>query len=246
MLDEKSPVPLYYQLQEIIRSRIESGQWQPGQQLPPEAELCEEFSLSRGTVRQALADLVREGLLNRRRGKGSFVATPKISQDLMTFATGFSAYAKQVIGTDLANRNISVTVVPANSSVAEQLNVPAGSDVVEVRRVKLANGKPYFLATSFLPSGMVPGLEKEDISEGSLFEFIRDRYGIQVTMVRGWFEPVLVNEYESSILNVEKGSPAMLYVRTRFAGDDPVMVSKHIIRGDMCRLTFQVNNQTPA
>src|SRR5665647_2612042 len=107
MLDETSPVPLYYQLQEIIRSRIESGQWQPGQQLPPEAELCEEFSLSRGTVRQALADLVREGLLHRRRGKGSFVATPKISQDLMSFATGFSAYAKQAIGTELANRGLA-------------------------------------------------------------------------------------------------------------------------------------------
>lgn len=246
MLDETSPVPLYYQLQEIIRSRIESGQWQPGQQLPPEAELCEEFSLSRGTVRQALADLVREGLLHRRRGKGSFVATPKISQDLMSFATGFSAYAKQAIGTELANRNISVNVVPANGSVSELLNIPAGSQVVEVRRVKLANERPYFLATSFLPMDLVPGLEKEDISAGSLFEFIRDRYGVQVTMVKGWFEPVLVNEYESSILNVEKGSPAMLYQRIRYSGENPVMVSKHIIRGDMCRLTFQVNNQTPS
>lgn len=246
MLDEKSPVPLYYQLQEIIRSRIESGQWQPGQQLPPEAELCEEFSLSRGTVRQALADLVREGLLHRRRGKGSFVATPKISQDLMTFATGFSAYAKQVVGTELTNRNISMNVVPANNSVLEQLGMPAGSEVVEVRRVKIASGRPYFMATSFLPKDLVPGLEKEDISEGSLFEFVRDRYGIQVTMVKGWFEPVLVNEYESSILSAEKGSPAMLYQRVRYAGDKPVMMSKHIIRGDMCRLTFQVNSQTPA
>ena len=112
MLDERSPVPLYYQLQEIIRTRIEGGQWGPGQQLPPEADLCKEFNLSRGTVRQALADLVREGMLHRRRGKGSFVAAPKIQQDIQTLL-GFSDYVKSVLGTDLGTRLISARLIPA-------------------------------------------------------------------------------------------------------------------------------------
>lgn len=243
MLDERSPVPLYYQLQEIIRARIDGGEWQAGQQLPPESELCQEFGLSRGTVRQALADLVREGLLHRRRGKGSFVARPKIPQDLMKIATGFSDYAKQVIGNELGNRLISVGVIVAGGSLAEKLEIPEGSDVVEIRKVKLAFGQPYFIASAYLPSSLCPGLEAEDHSTGSLFDLCRSKYGLHVSRVKGWFEPVLVSDYEASLLEVEKASPAMIYERIRYnAADRPFMVSKHIIRGDMCRLTFQVRD----
>ncbi|HEX2923748.1 MAG TPA: GntR family transcriptional regulator [Chloroflexota bacterium] len=243
MLDEKSPVPLYYQLQEIIRARIEGGNWQAGQQLPPESELCQEFGLSRGTVRQALADLVREGLLHRRRGKGSFVATPKIPQDLMTAATGFSEYAKQIIGSELGNRLLAVSVIPANSSLAEKLEIPEESSVVEIRKVKLAFGQPYFIASAYIPQSLCPGLENEDHNTGSLFDLCRSKYGLHVDKVKGCFEPVLVTDYEASLLEVEKGSPAMAYERIRYvAGDRPFMVTKHIIRGDMCRLTFMVHD----
>lgn len=241
MLDEKSPVPLYYQLQEIIRSRIEGGEWPPGLQVPPEAELCREFNLSRGTVRQALADLVREGLLHRRRGKGSFVASPKIAQDLLNTA-GFSAHAREVLGNELGTRVISVQVVPAAKSLAEKLEVPEGARVVEIRKVKLAMDQPFFLVTAYVPASTCPGLENADHSRGSLVEMVQERCGSRIVGVKGWFEPVLVDEYEASVLEVDKGSPAMLYERIRYTDTGrPVIVSSNIIRGDMCRLTFQVN-----
>ncbi len=240
MLDERSPVPLYYQLQEIIRSRIDNGQWGPGQQLPPEADLCQEFNLSRGTVRQALSDLVREGMLHRRRGKGSFVATPKIQQDLQSLM-GFSSYVKNVLGADLGSRLISARVIPATASLAKTLGVREGSDIVEIRKVKLVDDQPFFLSAAFLPRDANPGLEKDDHSDGSLIQLLREKYGLQVAKVKGWFEPVLVTEYEASLLDVEKDSPAMLYQRIRFDADDkPLMLSKNVIRGDMCRITFQV------
>ena len=241
MLDERSPVPLYYQLQEIIRARIESGQWAPGQQLPPEAELCTEFNLSRGTVRQALADLVREGLLTRRRGKGSFVAKPRITQDLRSM-TSFSAYAKQVLGNELGNRLISVNVIPANRSLASKLQIPECSEIIEIRKVKLTGEQPFFLVTSLIPRSLYPGLENEDHSAGSLSELLREKYGFRAARMTGWFEPVIINEYEASLLDVEKGSPAMMYERIRYGFDArPLIVSKHIIRGDMFRLTFQID-----
>jgi GntR family transcriptional regulator len=240
VLDERSPVPLYYQLQEIIRTRIEGGQWGPGQQLPPEADLCKEFNLSRGTVRQALADLVREGMLHRRRGKGSFVAAPKIQQDIQTLL-GFSDYVKSVLGTDLGTRLISARLIPATPSIARTLAVPDGSDIVEIRKVKLVDDQPFFLSAAFLPSVPNPGLENDDHSTGSLIQLLRDKYGFKVAKVKGWFEPVLVTEYEASLLEVAKNSPAMLYQRIRFGADDkPLMLSKNVIRGDMCRITFQV------
>ncbi len=241
MLDERSPVPLYYQLQEIVRARIERGHWQPGQQLPSETELCKEFNLSRGTVRQALSELVREGMLHRRRGKGSFVARPKKAQDLMS-ASSFSSYARDVAGSELGNRLISVTLSRAAGPLAESLEIGEGSEVIEICKVKLNEGQPFFLVTSYLPRSAHPGLEAEDHSRGSLIDLLQDRYGIHVTRVKGWFEPVLVNEHEASLLEVEKGSPAMLYERLRYTdGDRPLMLSRHLIRGDMCRLAFQIS-----
>ncbi len=243
MLDERSPVPLYYQLQEIIRTRIESGQWPAGQQLPPEADLCEEFNLSRGTVRQALAELVREGMLNRRRGKGSFVATPKISQNLMRAAWGFSEYANQVIGSELGSKLISAGIIPANRSLANKFGISVGSELFEIRKLKLADEQPYFLATSYIPKEVCPGLENEDHTVGSLVALLQEKYAIKVMRVEGWFEPILIDEYEASQLEMEKGLPAMLYERVRYAaGDQAVMISKHIIRGDMCRMTFQISD----
>lgn len=240
MLDERSPVPLYYQLQEIIRTRIESGDWGPGQQLPPEADLCKEFNLSRGTVRQALADLVREGLLHRRRGKGSFVAAPKIQQDIQTLA-GFSNYVKDVLGTDLASRPISVKTVPATQPLASALEVPEGADLLEVRKVKLVEDDPFFLTISYIPKSAIKNVNEEDLATGSLIQVLRNKYGMKASKVKGWFEPVLVSDYESSLLDVEKGSPAMLYQRVRYgANEKPLMITKNVIRGDMCRITFQV------
>jgi GntR family transcriptional regulator len=246
MLDERSPVPLYYQLQEIIRSRIEGGEWPQGQQVPPEAELCKEFNVSRGTVRQALADLVREGLLHRRRGKGSFVARPKITQDLLSSA-GFSAHTQEILGSELGTRLISVQTIPAGRRLADKLRVPEGSDVVQIRKVKLAEDQPFFLVTSYVPASVCPGLESEDHSRGSLIDLVQDRCGVQAATLRGWFEPVLIDEYEAAVLEVERGSPAMLLERIRYAADGrPLMTSSHIIRGDMCRLTFQITDSRPS
>ena len=104
-------------------------------------------STAPAAVRQALADLVREGLLHRRRGKGSFVAAPKIQQDIQTLA-GFSSYVKDVLGTDLANRLISVKTVPATEANAAALEVPADTDLVEIRKVKLIDDQPFFLTIS--------------------------------------------------------------------------------------------------
>jgi GntR family transcriptional regulator len=217
-----------------------SGQWGPGQQLPPEAELCEEFKLSRGTVRQALADLVREGLLHRRRGKGSFVAAPKVDQDLQILA-GFTEYMKKVRGTELGNKLISVKTIPASEALASELGVAEGDEVVEVRRVKLMDNQPFFITASYVPKSLAPDLEEADMSTGSLADLLASRYGLAIGKSRGWFEPVLVAEYEASLLGVERGSPAMLHQRTRYGSDDrPVVLTKNVVRGDMAKISFEI------
>ena len=88
-IQKDSPLPLYFQLKELLRQEIESGHWQPGQRIPSEAELCHAFDISRSVVRQALTELEYQGLLYREQGKGTFVAQPKISESLMQDLSGF-------------------------------------------------------------------------------------------------------------------------------------------------------------
>ena len=204
MLDERSPVPLYYQLQEIIRSRIESGEWPQGQQVPPEAELCREFSVSRGTVRQALADLVREGLLHRRRGKGSFVARPKITQDLLS-SGGFSAHAQEVLGSELGTRLISVQVISATrQSCRRSCSCPRAPRSSRSARSSSPRTSPSSWSPPTSPHSVCPGLEFDDHSRGSLINLVQERCGVLAATLRGWFEPVLIDEYEASVLEVEQ------------------------------------------
>lgn len=244
MLDELSPVPLYHQLHEIVRSRIEAGQWSPGHRIPTETELCQEFDVSRATVRQAMQSLVRDGLIRRRRGKGSFAARPKISHDLLTFSS-FSAYAKRQLGRELSDRLLSVFVMPAAKVLARSLEIGEGDPVVEIRKVKLAEGQPVFLATLYVPEGLCPGLEKENLAAGSVIELLQEKYRFRITRVKGSFGAVLVGEEEAKLLEVEKGSPAILYHRVRFVADGrPLMASDHLLRSDSFQLSFEVSSTT--
>lgn len=242
MLNELSPVPLYHQLHEIVRSRIESGQWPPGHPIPTEADLCEEFEVSRATVRQAMQSLVRDGLIRRRRGKGSFAARPRINHDLLTFSS-FSAYARQQLGRELADRLLSLSVMPAGAALAETLQIDEGAPVIEIRKMKLAEGQPVFLATLYVPGSLCPGLENEDLSGGSVIELLQEKYRFRITRVKGSFDAVLVGQEEAELLEVEKGSPAILYHRVRFTGDGrPLMASEHLIRSDACQLSFEATS----
>lgn len=242
MLDQRSAIPLYCQLQEIIRSRIESGELKPGEQLSPLPELCRDFGLSQGTVRQSLSDLERQGLIIRRHGKGCYIAHPHPTspQDLSA-ASSFSTYYRTVLGSELGNRLVSVSVVPSNRSIAKKLEIPEQAEVVAIQKLKMDEGQPYFLVTSYLARSIFPGIEREDHTSGSLIDLLHGKYQVHITRVRGWLEPVLTSDFESQMLNVRKRSTAMLYDRLRYSGSRPVVLSRHIIRGDKCRLTFQLD-----
>lgn len=238
MLDETSPVPLYHQLCGVIRTRIENGFWKAGEQLPIESEMCDEFRVSRATVRQAVQALVREGLIQRRRGRGSFAQAPRIHHDLLTFGS-FAAYAEKKIGRALTNRILSVSLVAADAGLAATLGTAEGADLVEVRKVKLADGQPIFMAADHVPLEVCPSLIDDDHSTGTLIDLLQDKYQFRITRLKGSFEAVSVTAEEAELLDMEPGAPALLYHRVRYTmADRPLMASRHLIRTDMCELSF--------
>lgn len=233
-LDYSSLLPLYHQLKEIIRENIESGIWNHGDMIPSEHNLMKEYDVSRNTIKKALEDLVQEGLLNRIQGKGTFVSMPKIEQSLSSFYS-FSKVMKES-GYTPNDIILSIEFFPVKQSVAKVLKLSEGDEVWVLRRLRCIQDEPMMLETSYIPRKLVHKITKEELEQMSLYELMLKNYGIIVKKAKEIFEPVLIRDYESRYLKVDKGYPALLLDRIAFdANDVPIEFCRSIVRGDRCR-----------
>jgi GntR family transcriptional regulator len=234
MLDHQSVIPLYHQLKEIIKDKIESGQWKPGDLIPSETQLLQEFNISRNTAKKALDDLVQEGLLHRLQGRGTFVSMPKFEHSL----AGFYSFSKVLKAKGLNPEDIVISIEQkeVKASIAKHLQIEEKSNVLELRRLRCANDEPMILEISYIPEKLVPGLTKEKLEGNSLYDLLQEEYGIVVTKAKETFEPVLIRDYEIRYLEVEEGSPALHLERIAYdINGNPVEFCRSTFRGDRCR-----------
>lgn len=235
-IDFHSPIPFYIQLMDALRARITRGDWQPGDQLPGEHMLCDTYGVSRTVVRQALRELELEGLIYRRKGKGSFVATPKISGALAQKLTGFYQDLEER-GTRPVSDVLKQHVIPAPANVAQHLEIKPGTPVVELQRLRFVQAEPIVLVTSYLPHAFCPGLEKVDFREQSLYACLERVYGLIIASGRRYIEAVAANRQEAKLLRVEAGAPLLLLDSISYLEDKtPVEYYHALHRGDRSRL----------
>jgi len=231
---EESKIPLYHQIKEDLRARIEEGEWLPGKLIPPEKELCAEYKVSKITVLEAIRGLVREGLLKRKQGKGTFVAEPKLEQSLNRFYS-FTESIRQK-GFELERRILKVENIEADKHIAKHLGIKKGEKITEIERLRLVNGEPLYLETIMIPVKLCPNLHLKDIGSKSLNDILRNEYKIPLIKGRECFEPINVDDYEAQMLGVKDGVPALLLEHTTYTTKNQVVLfSKGIIRGDRCR-----------
>ncbi|MDW8005105.1 MAG: GntR family transcriptional regulator [Thermomicrobium sp.] len=227
-------VPLYVQIREALIERIQSGEWGPGTRIPAERDLALEFRASRGTIRQAIADLVAKGLLVRARGSGTFVAEPKIEMPTHILLSFTEAMRRQ--GIEPGARLVSCEVLPASRKVADRLRLRMGESVYRVVRVRLGNRQPMALEFSHFPTRLCPGLERFDLERNSIYEVLREEYGLVLVRAQQVLEPTLAREFEAEVLEVPRGAPLMLWERVAFtAAGVPVEYAKDLYRGDRVR-----------
>jgi GntR family transcriptional regulator len=230
-VDANRPVPLYYQLREIVRQEILSGVRKPGDQLPTEKELEQRFGVSRVTVRQALRDLMVEGLLVRQRGRGTFVATPKLEKALKS-ATGFTTDMVQR-GLEPGSHVLEFAERPAAAEVADGLTVPAGTPVIYLKRLRLAGGEPLALQWSYLPAALFPGLLAADLSGGSLYEYLQVHYGVSIMAGRKMVEGVVADRRIAQALHIPEGAPMLRISGTNLdQSGEPVEYGVTLYRAD--------------
>ena len=206
MIDFNSAIPYYVQVKDNLRSRIKNGVWSSGDRLPSEAELCDMFGVSRTVIRQALQDLIHEGLIKRRKGKGSFVAPHKISEQLVQKLTGF--YQDMIEqGLEPTTQVLEHIVVPADEEIAGHLGIAAGESVIKIVRLRSVQHTPIVLVTTFLPYALCPQLSEDDLSNQSLYALLENRYGLTIARGRRTIQAVLAEGQQAKLLEVQKGAP---------------------------------------
>jgi GntR family transcriptional regulator len=230
----ESRIPYYIQLMDILKEKVQLGNWAAGDQIPGEQDLCELYGVSRTVVRQALRELELEGVINRRKGKGTFISLPKISEGLAQKLTGF--YQDMVErGLKPVTKVLHQNVTPSNEKVARFLNISLGDKVIEILRLRFVNEEPIQLVTTYIPFASV------DLTNRSLYEYLEQEAGIIITKGRRYIEAVLANETEAALLGIERGAPLLVLDSISFTENgQPVEYYHALHRGDRSRFEVEL------
>lgn len=213
--------PLYQQVRDHIKARLTSGVWKPGDLLPTELELSREFEISPGTVRQAILSLVREGLLTRRAGRGTFVARIESWHSFDRFFRFREGHSGKDFRPEI--HLIKTKIVKArDAEVARKLNLKQGDEALSLQRLLVQNGTPVCVYHSFLPGELAPGLQGEDLTE-RLYPILERKFGIYVVRAEEFLRAVEADSDIAQRLDVKKGAPVILIERIVYTFDEKII-----------------------
>ena len=234
-IDPYNIVPKYFQLANILKNKIEQGEWAPRTPIPSERALEVQYNVSRPTIRQAIDYLERQGFLYREHGRGTFVSPQKLQKGMQEL-TSFSE--------DLARRGIRpgqiirrIEFVEPAPGILQRLELPSGTRVLCVDRVRLGDDTPIGLQTSYLSLDEKQIITREDLeSSGSLYRVLQEKFNILPTEADETLEVTLATPEEAAALHILPGSPLLLNERLTYNQNrHPVEYVKILYRGDRYR-----------
>lgn len=240
MLERHNPKPLYAQLSDILREKIEKEGWQPNTAIPSENELSKEYGVSRMTARAVVSEFVREGILYRVPGKGTFVAEPKITTATLTYQ-GIREQLEQM-GYETRTKLLAVKKMVPPKVVLRILDLEDGAEVYMIERLRFIKDEPLSLHTSYVPVATSNGLDTKALEEEQLCVILSNEYGLKRQRVVETLESSLANETEARMLTVKKGSPLLL-LKDIISGRDgkPFEYTQISFRGDKIKISFIYN-----
>ncbi len=234
LLEKKSQSPLYQQLMSRLKNDIVAGVYPPGGRIPSEQVLCDTYGVSRVTVRKAMLDLVQDGLLVRRQGKGTFVADARLQRNLQHI-TSFSDACRS-LGRKAGSKRLDTRRDAASAEDIERLGVRADDEVLEITRLRLCDGEPVMLELNRFPIEY-DYLEREPL-DGSMYECLR-RHGCIPSRAEHDISLAHATPTVSRQLGTSVGEALLILDETVYDQHDrPVHTSRQWIRGD--KFTFRI------
>ena len=243
MLKHDSAIPLYQQIENDIKEKIASGEYKAGQMLPSENKYCEMYKVSRVTVRNAISDLVDEGILIRKHGKGTFVENQKIQNNLIKFQ-GFTSTCREN-NIKMQTHILCVCRQEASLYDIRTLNLKEGDDVIYIKRIRYANDQPVIIEHVHLPYRQYAFLLDEDLENRSLYATIEQHTGANpenYCFVKLCLEASAATPEESLFLDIPAGSPLFI-LKEEVISDTgaPVHWTKQIMSGSYFK--FNLSNE---
>ena len=245
VLDRDSVKPLYVQIGDIIRDGLARGVWKQGERIPSEAELQESFNVSRMTVRGVVSSLVDEGLLQRVPGKGTFVATPKITAKSPMYR-GIREQL-ETMGYKTQTKLLKFEAVSPPRFAQDALGVTADKGVFEIVRLRKIEDRPVSLHRSWIPVEYAPSLLEHDVINEQLGMVLSDAFELKAAETLETLEAVAASEYDANILQCEEGVPLLLLEDTLYdARGRAFEYTKLLLRGDHMKVRFNFSGETKA
>lgn len=241
-IDKNSFAPIYYQLQELLVGKIESGELKPGDKLPSENELAKQYSISRNTAQKAIRALVNWGLAQRIQGKGTYVCNKTVTLSI----TASLSLTSEIIGLNKVpySHILQAKIIEASLDIAGKLGVKKDTKVYSIQRIRYVDDQPLMIQTSYIPVAYIPGLLDKNLEDKSLFGLIMREYGVKIDKASEMMRAVSVTEFEGKILKIPEFSPAFLLQRQTYLNDGRVLeYAKTIVRGDKSKFYVDLNKE---
>lgn len=238
-LDKNSFTPMYFQIHTQLLEMIQSGQLRYDDPLPSEEELSRIYGVSRMTSRQALQALKGLGYASRHRGRGSFVSKPRVEKDI-NHLCGFTAEMR-ALGIVATSKVLESGIESASAEIAAQLKIKPETPIFKLCRLRMADGQPVAVEEIHLPAERYPDIEKLDFSNCSLYQTLREHYGIRVSLADEILEARAASRREAELLQIPIRSSLLAISRTLLSEDgQPVETAFSVYRGDRYRAVLRI------
>ncbi|HVW77038.1 MAG TPA: GntR family transcriptional regulator [Alloacidobacterium sp.] len=238
-LDKNGFIPLYFQIQRALMEKIQSGELSEGDPLASEEELSRHYQVSRMTARQALHGLKTSGYAFSEKGRGTFVTRPKLEKNIMHLQ-GFTEDMRQR-GMKPSSKLLEQTVIAANEDLVQRLKLNADDKILHLRRLRLADGIPMAIEDSHIPLKQFPGLDRIDFAKHSLYQTLRERYGVRVGYADEVIEALPATKEEAELLTIPRKASILSITRIIMTTQEtPVEAACSRYRGDRYRASIRV------
>jgi GntR family transcriptional regulator len=231
-----SRIPLYYQLENVLREKITSGAFESGGRLPTEIELIEQFGVSRITVRQALQSLADDGLIERKQGSGTIVSARKSKKKRFTGTIHLTGSLDELIemGMDTPVKVLEMNRVEADLHEAESLEIKIGTPIYRLKRLRLNEGKPYSLIINYLPEEIGASLTMAELSSGALLHTMETKLKLNLDNAIQQIHAELADPYVAKLLDIRVGTALLSIERTVYTDKArPVEYVHTLYRSDL-------------
>jgi len=241
-IDRKSPMPFYFQLAELLEQEIASGRWETGTRLPAEPDLCEHYRLSRTTIRQALARLEQRGLIERRKGQGTFVQRSEPGLWLLQSSEGFFQYEVDRAGRTVTSRILRAEREPLPAWACEALRLRRGAEGATIERLRSLDGAVALYVINHLPDRLADAALAITNPDESLYRRLRERAGVMPHGGRRTLEAIAAEEWAAALLEVVPGAPIAFIDSVAWDAEmRPFDCYRAWLRTDRTRIEIQVS-----